>query len=110
MDVPRKEASYDSKKEWSADPKGYFLIRVFPEKQEIGVRYCNYRKEPLKDIYGKDAESIVQTLVREGLISSLQHAAYLGHELHKAETALRLGLEFVQDRPFDFSEKADKSR
>ena len=102
MDVPRKEASYDSKKEWSADPKGYFLIRIFPEKQEIGVRCMNYHKEPQLDIYGKDAESIVQTLVREGLISRLQHAAYLGHELHKAEVALQLGKVFVQDTPLTF--------
>ncbi len=102
MDIPRIEAEYDSKKEWSADPKGYFLIRIFPDKQEIGVRYQNYKHEPQLDVYGKDAESIVQTLVRKDLISTMQHAAYLGHELHKAEVALKLGLEFVQDKPLEF--------
>ena len=103
MDVPRKEAEYDSKKEWNADPKGYFLIRIYPDKQEIGARFMNYKKEPQLDVYGKDAESIVQTLVREDLVSTMQHAAYLGYELHKAEVALRLGLEFVQDKPLEFS-------
>ncbi len=102
MQVPRIEASYDSKREWSADPNGYFLIRIFPEKGEIGVRHQNYKHEALVDIYGKDAESIVQTLVREGLLSRLQHAAYLGHELHKAEVALKLGLGFEQDKPLRF--------
>jgi tetrahydromethanopterin S-methyltransferase subunit A len=101
-DPERIDASYDTHKEWSADPKGYFLIKIFPESNELGVRYQSYKHEPIKDIYGKDAESIVQTLVREGLISRLQHAAYLGHELHKAEVALRLGLEFVQDKPLEF--------
>lgn len=104
MDVPRIEAHYDSRQEWSADPKGYFLIKLFPERKEIGVRWCNYRHEAIKDVYGKSAEAIVQTLVREGLVSRLQHAAYLGHELHKAEVALKLSLKFVQDKPLDFSQ------
>lgn len=105
-DIPHIEASYNSKKEWSADPKGYFLIKVLYTRGELGVRYMSYKHEPIQDIYGKDAESIVQTVVREGLLSRLQHAAYLGHELHKAETALRLGIAFIQDRPLDFSKKA----
>jgi len=101
MALPRLKASYDSKKEWSADPKGYFLIKLFPEKREIGVRWMDYDREPQLEVYGTDAESIVQTLVREGLVSTLQHAAYLGFELHKAEVALRLGLSYVQDEPLE---------
>lgn len=65
----------------------------------------NYKHEPQIDVYGKDAESIVQTLVREGMVSSPQHAAYLGYELYKAEVALRLGLKYVQDKPLDFQKK-----
>ena len=93
------KASYDSRKEWRRDPKGYFLIKLFPKKGEIGVRHLNYDREPLLDVYGRDAESIVQTIIREGLISSLQHAAYLGQELQKAETALKLGFSYTQDDP-----------
>jgi len=104
-DVPRIDATYESKNEWRADPRGYFLIKIFPEKKEIGVRWCGYDKKPRMDVYGKDAEAIVQTLVRESTISSLQHAAYLGHELMKAETALKLKLEYVQDEPLEFSKK-----
>lgn len=104
--VPRIDAHYDSRKEWQSDPKGYFIIKVFYEKGEIGLRYYNYDHEPLQDIYGTVAEAIVQTAVREGLLSSLQHAAYLGHELHKAEVALREHLEFIQDKPLDFSREA----
>ena len=37
--------------------------------------------------------------IREGLVSELTHAGYLGAELAKAETALRLGLHYEQDRP-----------
>ncbi len=109
MTVPRIDASYDSSKEWQADPKGYFLIKVFYDKEEIGIRFMSYGHEALLDIYGTDAESIVQTAVRKKLLSSLQHAAYLGHELHKAEVALKRRLAFVQDRPLDFSKKAEGS-
>jgi dihydropteroate synthase len=104
-DVPRIDATYESKNEWRADPRGYFLIKLFPEKKEIGVRWCGYDKKPRMDVYGKDAEAIVQTLVRESTISSLQHAAYLGHELMKAEIALKLNMKYVQDAPLEFSKK-----
>jgi len=106
--VKRVEASYDSRKEWEADPKGYFLIKVFYDKGEIGTRFMNYKNEPLLDIYGTEAEAIVQTAVRKQLLSSLQHAAYLGHELHKAEVALKQKIVFVQDKPLDFRKKAKK--
>jgi hypothetical protein len=38
-------------------------------------------------------------LLREGLISQLSHAGYLGAELAKAEAALHLDLRYRQDRP-----------
>ena len=38
-----------------------------------------------------------------GLVSQIGHALDLGHELQKAEHALKLGLNYVQDPPLDFS-------
>jgi hypothetical protein len=106
--VKRIKASYFSLKEWKKDPKGYFIIKVFYDKGYFGARYHTYDAVPHLDIVGTNAEAIVQTLVREKLITSLQHAAYLGHELHKAETALAHRLNFVQDTPLDFSRKTKK--
>jgi hypothetical protein len=40
----------------------------------------------------------VNTLIREKLISTLQHAADMGIELHKAELSLRYGFKYIQDR------------
>lgn len=100
------KASYDSAKEWKLDPKGFFTIKPFPEEEIIRVRYYQIEKTGHKKvslIEGKTAEEIVQTIVREKLVSSLQHAAYLGSELQKAEVALKLKLEFTQDSPLDFS-------
>lgn len=104
----RIEASYDSRSEWRQDPAGYFIIKVFYDDGYFGARFCTNDHVPKMDIVGKDAEAIVQTIVREKLVTSLQHAAYLGHELHKAEVALALKLEFVQDKELDFSKRTTK--
>lgn len=50
-------------------------------------------------ICGKNARDLVNSLVDQGLVGKLDHAAYLGRELQKAETALRLGRDYVQDEP-----------
>jgi hypothetical protein len=38
-------------------------------------------------------------LLREGLVTQLSHAGYLGEELAKAQAGLLLGLRYDQDRP-----------
>jgi tetrahydromethanopterin S-methyltransferase subunit A len=54
----------------------------------------------LKTVFeGRRAEELCHTIVRRGDVTLLAHAAYLGRELSKAETALALGLEYDQDRP-----------
>ena len=50
-------------------------------------------------VWGENARDLVNTLVDLGLVRRLDHAAYLGRELQKAETALRLGRDYVQDEP-----------
>lgn len=57
-------------------------------------------------IRGENARDLVNTLVDMGLVRRLDHAAYLGRELQKAETALRLGRDYVQDEPLWPAEKS----
>ena len=38
-------------------------------------------------------------LLRDGLVTQLSHAGYLGEELAKAQTAIQFGLRYDQDRP-----------
>ena len=38
-------------------------------------------------------------VLRDGLVTQLSHAGYLGEELAKAQTALQFGLRYDQDRP-----------
>ena len=98
-------AKYHKIKDWRMDPKGYFLIAVDKNKKTIRVGYCIFtrlRNSPTNDmvaeIIGKTAIEIVNTLIREKFISTLQHAADMGIELHKAEMSLKYGFEYVQDK------------
>ena len=98
-------AKYHKIKDWKMDPKGYFLIAVDKNEKFIKVGYCKFAKlgnNPVNDmvaeIKGKTAIELVNTLIREKFISSLQHAADMGIELHKAELSLKYGFKYIQDK------------
>ena len=98
-------AKYHKIKDWVMDPKGYFLIDIDKEAGLLRVAYCKFTKlgnDPVNDmvaiISGKTAIEIVNTLIRENYISSLQHAADMGIELCKAELALKYDLKYIQDK------------
>jgi tetrahydromethanopterin S-methyltransferase subunit A len=91
------KAAYDSKKEWSMDPKGFFTIKPFHEEGIIRVRYYDAKHKLIYLIEGGSAEEIYNTIIREGLVSLMAHAAYLGSELQKAEIAMKFNLPYVQD-------------
>lgn len=90
-------ATYDSRKEWSMDPRGFFTIKPFPEEGLIRVRYYDSKHQLIYLIEGSSAEKIYNTIIREGLVSLMPHAAYIGSELQKAEIAMKLNIVYVQD-------------
>ena len=97
-ETPVIQAKYDRIKDWAMDPRGYFLIRVEPEAGLIRAAFCTVSDHTIQsEVTGKTALEVVNTLIREDMVSTLQHAADLGAELQKAELALRHGLEYVQD-------------
>jgi tetrahydromethanopterin S-methyltransferase subunit A len=81
------------------DPKGFFVITLDRTAGEIVVRHYTREYVPAHEMRGHAAEALVLGLLREELVSQLSHAGYLGAELAKAETALRLDLHYEQDRP-----------
>jgi dihydropteroate synthase len=102
-EVPVIEASYDRIKNWEMDPRGYFLIKVDREMSLIRVAFCALPGDVMQtEITGTNALDIVNTLIREDMLSTLQHAADMGVELHKAELALQHGWEYVQDQALAF--------
>ncbi|WP_243669637.1 dihydropteroate synthase [Methanoculleus chikugoensis] len=51
-------------------------------------------------VRGERWEDVFYTLLSNGSLSRLDHAAYLGKELFKAELAIRMSRSFEQDGPF----------
>jgi len=101
----RIAAKYHKIRDWKMDPKGYFLIAADKRKKFIQVGYCKFTRlgnSPINDmiaiVEGRTAIEIVNTLIREKFISTLQHAADMGIELHKAELSLKYGFKYIQDK------------
>jgi len=82
------------------DPKGCFKIMVDRSSNEIFLIHYSY-KDGRPDIAfkGKDPLTMCRTALAEGLISRVDHAAYLGSELLKAQIALQTGKSYIQDEP-----------
>lgn len=79
------------------DPSGFFVVLL---NRPIGLIVCEHYENNgnhTHTIEGKDAALVAATVVELGLVSRLDHAAYLGRELAKAESALRTGADYVQD-------------
>ena len=101
-------AKYHKINDWVMDPKGYFLIKIDRESNLIRVAYCLFSKldnDPIHDmiaeVTGTTAIEIVNTLIKKGFISTFQHAADMGIELHKAELSLKYNFKYIQDKDLE---------
>src|SRR5713101_6528110 len=103
-DIPRKQEEFVSirpggqREPLLYDPKGYFVITIEPEQKEILLRHYLPDHTPAHEMRGRGAISMLLGLLRDGLVTQLSHAGYLGEELAKAQTALQFGLRYDQDR------------
>ncbi len=79
------------------DPKGYFVIDVDRARSCLALEH--YSQEGVLDtlIEGHAATELYWPAIERGLLSRLDHAAYLGKELARAEHALKTGEEYIQD-------------
>ena len=102
FEVIRTKA-YDDYKDHRNDDGCYVLIRIYWDTHEIGAAICDYKHTILKEFRGKRAQDIYVSLFKyndekkKGWFNVLDHAAYLGKELKKAEIALSMGFEYVQE-------------
>lgn len=80
------------------DPAGYFV--VYPDRSQQRLVLEHYSNKGVLDrMYSATSATALYTCVIDaGLISRLDHAAYLGRELARAEHALQSGGDYVQDR------------
>jgi dihydropteroate synthase len=66
----------------------YIIVTIFNNSVKF--------KNATLTLAGDNAESLYKTIIKTGLVSRLDHAAYLGKELVKAELALNLGMQYSQ--------------
>jgi tetrahydromethanopterin S-methyltransferase subunit A len=81
------------------DQEGYFIILV--RKGKINPLYVEHYKNNgrlLHIIEGKDAVTICSTIITMQLVSRIDHAAYIGRELAKAENSLYNNTRYIQDK------------
>ena len=84
------------------------IEKIDKENFLIRVGYCLFKElghnsihDMIAEINGITALEIVNTLIVKNYISSLQHAADMGIELHKAELALKYNLQYIQDKKLE---------
>ncbi len=100
--------------DFKEDPSGFFYIYLDGARRNIVVEhYVNVVKDvgtrrrtvsgKLNKVFkGNNAETLYRTILGNSLVGRLDHAAYLGYELGKAETALKNNVKYEQDRPLKF--------
>lgn len=81
-----------------SDPNGYLVI--YPDRRRRLLVLEHYANTGMltRVIEGATSTALYGTVIAQDLISRLDHAAYLGRELARAEYALATGESYVQDR------------
>jgi len=97
LDISEIVATHDEK-EFAMDEMGYFIVSIKRDTKEIICEHYSRDKKLHAVVKGKTAEEICATIVRLGLVSRLDHAAYIGRETQKAEIALRENRKYEQEK------------
>lgn len=82
----------------SVDKAGFFIVYIDRLRNRIILEHYQTDARLNLVLEGKDAVSLYSTAIEHGLLGQLDHAAYLGNELARAELSLKHGLKYVQDR------------
>ncbi|MFW9847667.1 MAG: dihydropteroate synthase-like protein [Candidatus Thorarchaeota archaeon] len=90
----------DEKQDYDLDPSGSFRIGIDYRTRMILCEHKG-RDGSVHRLKSKSASAILQTIHTRGYVSFLNHAAYLGSELTRAELSLKVGHNYNQDGPWD---------
>jgi len=97
--------------DFEQDRDGFFYIYLDNTRRHIIVEHYNNvdkvvggRQQTVsgkinKVFKGSNAETLYRTVLSSVPLTRMDHAAYLGYELGKAETALKNNVKYEQDRP-----------
>jgi tetrahydromethanopterin S-methyltransferase subunit A len=80
------------------DRAGYFV--VYPDKTSRHLFVEHYTNGGVLDcvIEGRSAPALYTEAIKRNLVTRLDHAAYLGQELARAEPSLKTAEPYIQDR------------
>lgn len=81
------------------DPRGSFVISI--NGSDIIVDHLSTGSELIGRYKGKSAEELIDKIAKENIISIIGHAMDIGLELANAETAMKFGIEYIQEIPLD---------
>lgn len=99
MEKPIEIDATGIKRPWRLDQKGYFLIKVNRELNKIEAAFCDLKENKVRIIIrGDNPVEVYTAILKENLVSMLDHAADLGVELEKAYIALKTGKKYTQDK------------
>ena len=88
------------------DKAGFFVIMVMHGRERpLMVEHYSNDGVLRNVIEGSDSASICATIVEMKLVSQLDHAAYLGRELARAELSTGSPIRYVQDKAQGHSEQ-----
>jgi len=79
------------------DPAGYFVIFCDHVSARLVVEHYTNDDERTAVVVGSDPRAVGRTVLERRLLSTMDHAVYLGGELERAAAALRAGRAYVQD-------------
>ncbi|MEM4426689.1 MAG: dihydropteroate synthase-like protein [Acidilobaceae archaeon] len=95
LEKEQLEAQYVDYIEPKWDKRGYVKIAVDHKEKVIIAHYIEYSGK-VYGVKGRHAMSLARALIRLVGMDS-EHSAYLGYELAKADLALKLSKNYVQD-------------
>ena len=99
MEKPREVDATGIVRPWRMDLKGYFLIRPNYELNKVEAAFCDLKENKVRIIIrGDNPVEVYTAILKEDLISMLDHAADIGVELEKAYVALKSGKKYTQDK------------
>lgn len=100
--MPENAIDAQGSEKWHLDPAGCFKIEITNGEIQNG-KFCPGKiiaQHNVRSIAGATAKEVLDTIIRLGLVSRHDHAAYLGRELMKAELALKFRRSYSQDDEF----------
>ena len=98
-----KAKKYHDIRDFKLDVGCYVLVKTYKKTKKIGVAICDYKHNILKEFRGENANDIYKHIFDydkahdKRWFNRMDHAAYLGKELKKAELSLHHGFEYMQE-------------